>query len=78
MIVFASTIVMCAYYAAVILSLAFIILQKKRRILYLLPSYCLRLLALPNQSRTATVETHASICNQCLRRYSYRNITPKA
>ena len=28
--------------------------MKKRRNLYLLPSYCLRLLALPNQSRTAT------------------------
>ncbi len=28
--------------------------RKKRRNLYLLPSYCLRRLALPNQSRTAT------------------------
>ena len=40
--------------AAVILSLAFVILRKKRRNLYLLPSYCLRLLALPIRCRTAT------------------------
>ena len=32
----------------------FVVLRKKRRNLYLLPSYNLRLLALPNRSRTAT------------------------
>ena len=41
--------------AAVIPSLALkIVKQKKRGNLYLLPSYCLRLLALPIRCRTAT------------------------
>ncbi len=39
-------------------------INKKRRNLYLLPSYTSRLLALPINSRTATAEAHASICNQ--------------
>ena len=38
--------------------------------LYLLPSYCLRLLALPIDNRTATKKPYACICNQCLRLYS--------
>lgn len=41
-------------YAAVILSLAIDNIQKKRRNLYLLPSYYQRLLALPYLCRTAT------------------------
>lgn len=40
--------------AAVILSLAFVIVRKKRRNLYLLPSFYWRLLALPYLCRTAT------------------------
>ncbi len=40
--------------AAVILSLAFVVVRKKRRNLYLLPSYHWRLLALPYLCRTAT------------------------
>ena len=42
------------YLAAVIPSLALGCKKKKRRNLYLLPSYHWRLLALPNRSRTAT------------------------
>ena len=41
-------------YAAVIPSLAFVVSRKKRRNLYLLPSYHWRLLALPYLCRTAT------------------------
>ncbi len=41
-------------HAAVILSLAFVVSRKKRRNLYLLPSYEPRLLALPFRCRTAT------------------------
>lgn len=45
----------CFLIAAVIPSLAFDwFITKKRRNLYLLPSYCLRLLALPYSCRTAT------------------------
>lgn len=40
--------------AAVILSFAFVVSRKKRRNLYLLPSYHWRLLALPYLCRTAT------------------------
>ena len=59
-------------YAAVILSLAIDNIQKKRRNLYLLPSYVSRLLALPFRCRTATqkptfifnIQTSANICKQ--------------
>ena len=63
--------------AAVILSLAFVVSRKKRRNLYLLPSYHWRLLALPYLCRTATQKPYACICNQCVRLYFSRNIIPK-
>ena len=46
--------------------------------LYLLPSYCQRLLALPFRCRTATKKPYACICNQSLRLYSSRNTVPDA
>ena len=52
-------------------------IKEKRRNLYLSPSYYQRLLALPYSCRTATAETHASICNHGLRVYFSRNIIRK-
>ena len=65
--------------AAVVLSLALDwFIQEKRRSLYRLPSYSLRLLALPYYSWTATKKPYACICNRCVRPYSSRNIVPNA
>ena len=52
-------------------------IREKRRSLYLLPSYHLRLLALPNLSRTATQRPYACICYQRFRHSFSRSCVPK-
>ncbi len=64
-------------YASVIPSSAIIIIRKKRRNLYLLPSYFPRLLALPFRCRTATQKPALVYAIGAIGQYFSRNIMPK-
>ncbi len=65
--------------AAVILSLAVKWLEiKKRRNLYLLPSYKQRLLAIALLMSDGNAEAHARICNPKASGYILANVVPKA